>query len=186
MSATPRWLGPAAIGFFVGLPLLMAAVTVENLAAWSEAGAAAEAARERTAQIETRIRRLAAEQAARAGEGRGTEAASLYLDAAAPGLARAEMQRRLSALIDRAGGRLIEVRGEDEADDGRSVLLRASLDIGNDGLFDLLALIEAGMPLLTVEAINIRTQSGRAAAEEPQPTLRVALAVRGHRREGRS
>ncbi len=97
------------------------------------------------------------------------------------------MQRRLSALVDAAGGRLIEVRGEDEADDGRSVLLRASLDIANDGLFDLLATLEAGMPLLTVESINIRTQAGRgAASEDPQPTLRVALAIRGHRREGRT
>lgn len=190
--ALRRWLGPLSVAFFVGLPLLLAALTLDRLAAWWEAGRAVEENRTRITQIEARIRRLAAEQAKlREGEGADAGAAarthSVFLDAAAPGLARAEMQRRLSALVDAAGGRLIEVRGEDEADDGRSVLLRASLDIANDGLFDLLARIEAGMPLLTVEAINIRTQAGRAAAaDDPQPTLRVALAIRGHRREGRS
>ncbi|GAB6844416.1 general secretion pathway protein M [Methylorubrum rhodinum] len=201
MSADPRvspplrrWLGPIAVAVFVGLPLLLAALTLDRLAAWWDASDAVEESRTRIGQIEARIRRLAVEQA-RLREGRGegggegdvARTRSVFLDAAAPGLARAEMQRRLSALVDAAGGRLIEVRGEDEADDGRTVLLRASLDIGNDGLFDLLARIEAGMPLLTVESINIRTQAGRAAAaDDPQPTLRVALALRGHRREGRS
>ncbi|WP_232630725.1 type II secretion system protein GspM [Methylobacterium sp. Leaf118] len=181
-----RWLGPAALAVFVGLPLLLAAGTVSQVLAWQEAAAATEEARARIAGIEPRIRRLAAERSARNAE--GAEApSSVYLDAAAPGLARAELQRRLSALIDRAGGRLIETRGEDEADDGRSVLLRASLDIDHDGLFALLAAVEAGMPLLTVEAITIRTQqAGRGVGEEPHPGLRVALAVRGHRREGRS
>lgn len=179
-----RWLGPAAVAVFVGLPLLLAAGTVSGLLAWRESAAATEEARERVAGIEGRIRRLAAERGAR---GSDTEAASVFLDAAAPGLARAELQRRLSDLIDRAGGRLIEVRGEDEADDGRSVLLRASLDIDHDGLFALLATVEAGMPLLMVESINIRTQqAGRGLGEETHPTLRVGLAVRGHRREGRS
>lgn len=188
-SALRRWIGPLSVAVFVGLPLLLAALTLDRLAAWWEASDGIEENRTRTTQIEARIRRLAAEQA-KAREGEGAEAAqtrSVFLDAAAPGLARAEMQRRLSALVDAAGGRLIEVRGEDEADDGRSVLLRASLDIANDGLFDLLATIEAGMPLLTVESINIRTQAGRGTAvEDPQPTLRIALAIRGHRREGRS
>lgn len=186
-----RWLGPISVAVFVGLPLLLAALTFDRLAAWWEAGSTADDHRVRIGQIEARIRRLAAEQAkARAGdasEGGEAPARSVFLDAVAPGLARAEMQRRLSAMVDVAGGRLIEVRGEDEADDGRSVLLRASLDIANDGLFDLLAAIEAGMPLLTVESINIRTQAGRGAVvDDPQPTLRVALAIRGHRREGRS
>jgi hypothetical protein len=205
MSADPRvspplrrWLGPIAVAVFVGLPLLLAALTLDRLAAWWDASDAVEESRTRIGQIEARIRRLAVEQARLReggeegggegeGEGKVARTRSVFLDAAAPGLARAEMQRRLSALVDAAGGRLIEVRGEDEADDGRTVLLRASLDIGNDGLFDLLARIEAGMPLLTVESINIRTQAGRAAAaDDPQPTLRVALALRGHRREGRS
>lgn len=184
-----RWLGPLSVAVFVGLPLLLAALTLDRLAAWWEASGASEENRARTTQIEARIRRLAAEQTKAGDRAEGTEAParSVFLDAAAPGLARAEMQRRLSALVDAAGGRLIEVRGEDEADDGRSVLLRASLDIAHDGLFDLLAGIEAGMPLLTVESINIRTQAGRgAAAEDPQPILRVALAIRGHRRESRS
>lgn len=188
-AALRRWIGPLSVAVFVGLPLLLAALTFDRLSAWWDATGTIEESRIRIGQIEARIRRLAAEQA-KAREAEGAEAIrthSIYLDAAAPGLARAEMQRRLSALVDAAGGRLIEVRGEDEADDGRSVLLRASLDIANDGLFDLLATLEAGMPLLTVESINIRTQAGRGAAvEDPQPTLRVALAIRGHRREGRT
>lgn len=176
-----RWFGPLAVALFVGAPLLLLTVTLTNLARWSEAGTEASAAAGHLAQVEARIRA----EAGRPVPTRG-DLSALYLTAETGSLARAELQQRLAGLVERAGGRLIEVRG-DEAPDAtaqRSIQLRLSLDIANDGLFDLLAAVERGVPLLTVEAINIRPVSGRAGAtEDADPVLRVALAVRGYRRE---
>lgn len=176
-----RWFGPLAVALFVGVPLLLLAVTITNLARWSEASAAATATAGHLAQVESRIRGEAGRPVLVRGD-----LSTLYLAAATGSLARAELQQRLVGLVERAGGRLIEVRG-DEAPDAaarRSIQLRLSLDIGNDGLFDLLAAVETGLPLLTVEAVNIRPAAGRnAGGEEADPVLRVALAVRGYRRE---
>lgn len=177
-----RWTGPAAIALFVGLPLLLVGLTLNNLARWFEAGSAAAEREGRVAAIQDRIRAGAVHRPGAAGD-----TGAIFLAATSPGLARAELQGRLVGLVERAGGRLIEVRGEDEREgpEALSVLLRASLDVDNAGLFDLIAAIEAGVPLLTVEGINIRTLPGRAGVEDPNPTLRVALAVRGHRKEPR-
>ncbi|WP_375462390.1 type II secretion system protein GspM [uncultured Methylobacterium sp.] len=175
-----RWFGPLAVALFVGAPLLLVALTLSNLVRWSEAGAAAAETRGHLAQLEDRIRA----EAGRAAPVRG-DMSTLYLTAGTGSLAHAELQQRLVGLVERAGGRLIEVRGDEapEAAAQRSILLRVSLDIGNDGLFDLLSGIEAGLPILTVEALNVRAASGRGAGDEADPTLRVALAVRGYRRE---
>ncbi len=176
-----RWFRPLAVGLFVGTPLLLLATTITNLARWSEAGAEANASALHLAQVETRIRA----EAGRPVPTRG-DLSALYLTAETASLARAELQQRLAGLVERAGGRLIEVRG-DEAPDAaaqRSIQLRLSLDIANDGLFDLLTAVETGLPLMTVEAVNIRPVSARSpGGEEANPTLRVALAIRGYRRE---
>lgn len=179
-----RWLGPASVAVFLGMPLVLAVLTLGHLGSWWDAHSGRAENEERIAELETRIRRLAMEQAGKAGKPDAGQA-SIYLAATAPGLARAELQQRIVALIEQAGGRLIEARGEDEPEAAASVLLRATLDIGNAGLFDLLAAIETGVPLLTVEGLNIRTQTGRGGAEAADPVLRVALAVRGHRKEAR-
>lgn len=176
-----RWFGPLAVALFVGAPLLLLTVTLTNLARWSEAGAEANASADHLAQVETRIRGEAGRPVPTHGD-----LSALYLTAETGSLARAELQQRLAGIVERAGGRLIEVRGDETSDMAaqRSIQLRLSLDIGNDGLFDLLAAVERGVPLLTVEAINIRPVSGRGgAAEDADPMLRVALAVRGYRRE---
>lgn len=177
------WFGPLAIALFVGVPLLLIAITLGNLARWSEAAAAAGQTADRVAQLEDRLRA----EAARSAPVRG-DTSALFLVAATGSLANAELQQRLVGLVERAGGRLIEVRG-DEASDARSttprsILLRLSLDIGNDGLFDLLSTIETGLPILTVEALNIRPVSGRTGGiDDAQPILRVALAIRGYQRD---
>lgn len=179
-ARTSRWFGAAAVALFVGVPLLVATLTIGNLARWSEAAALTDETNDRIAQIEIRIRA----QAARRESARG-DTATLFLSAATGSLARAELQQRLVGLVERAGGRLIEVRG-DEAPEGSptlSILMRLSLDIGNEGLFDLLAAIETGLPILTVEALNARPAAGRTAgSEEANPTLRVALAIRAYQR----
>lgn len=176
-----RWFRPLATALFVGAPLLLLALTAINLARWSEAGAEADASAAHLAQVEGRIRAEAGRQAPTRGD-----PSTLYLTAATVSLARAELQQRLAGTVERAGGRLIEVRGDETPDAAaqRSVQLRLSLDISNEGLFDLLAAVETGLPLLTIEALNIRPASGRnTGGAEAHPTLRVALAIRGYRRE---
>lgn len=176
-----RWFGPLAVALVIGTPLLFLSVMVANLLRWSDAAAGVDAAADHLARVEARIRA----EAGRPVPPRG-DLSTVYLTAGTNSLAHAELQQRLVIHVERAGGRLIEVRG-DEAPDAtspRSILLRLSLDIGNEGLFDLLLAIEAGLPLLTVDAVNIRPVSGRNAnSEEANPSLRVALAVRGHRKE---
>ena len=176
-----RWFGPLAVAFFVGTPLLLLAVTLTNLARWSEAGAEANASAGHLAQVESRIRAEAIRPVPTQGD-----FSALYLTAETGSLARAELQQRLASLVERTGGRLIEVRSDDTPDVAaqRSIQLRLSLDIVNEGLFDLLTAVETGLPLLTVEAVNIRPVSGRSPENnEANPTLRVALAIRGYRRE---
>ncbi|WP_018261735.1 type II secretion system protein GspM [Methylobacterium sp. WSM2598] len=204
MTETParRWLGPAALALFLGLPGLLAATTLANALRWSQA---AEAAGERGAQLarlEAKVRGLAAAPAAAPAE-----TASPFLEARSPSLARAELQTRLVALVERAGGRLIEVQVEEEpaAADPLSLLARVTLETRNPGLLDLLTAVENGRPLLTVEGLNLRPAQGhgaqgyggqgyggqgygsqaRGAAAEEDPMLRVALAVRGYRAEER-
>ncbi|KQP94625.1 MULTISPECIES: type II secretion system protein GspM [unclassified Methylobacterium] len=176
-----RWFGPLAVALFVGTPLLLLLVMLTNLARWSEAGDEATASAGYLAQVESRIRAEAVRSVPTEGD-----FSALYLTARTGSLARAELQQRLASLVERAGGRLIEVRSDDTPDltVQRSIQLRLSLDIGNDGLFDLLRAVETGLPLLTVEAANIRPVSGRLpGSDEANPTLRVALAIRGYCRE---
>ncbi|TXN15731.1 hypothetical protein FV219_02280 [Methylobacterium sp. WL122] len=178
-----RWFGPLAVALCVGIPLLLLAMTITNLARWSAANAEVNTAAGHLAQVESRIRA----EAGRPVPTRG-DFSALYLTAETGSLARAELQQRLAGLVERVGGRLIEVRGDETPDAAaqRSIQLRLSLDIGNEGLFDLLKAVETGLPLLTVEAVNIRPVSGHSAVgEEANPTLRVALAIRGYRRESK-
>lgn len=175
------WFGPAAIALFAGLPLVVGILTVGNLVHWVETGTATRDTLDRLAPLESRIRAQAGRAVPKPGD-----TASLFLDAGTGSLARAELQQRLVGLVERSGGRLIEVRGDEapEATAQRSITLRLSLDITNEGLFDLLAAVETGVPLLTVETLNIRPVPSRTSgSDEPNPTLRVALAIRGYQRE---
>ena len=178
-----RWFGPLAVALFVGIPIILLTLTLTNLARWSEASAATNATIGQLAQIEARIRT----EAGRPIPTRG-DLSALYLTAVTGSLARAELQQRLVGLVEHAGGRLIEVRGDEAPDPAAmdSIQLRLSLDIGNEGLFDLLRTIETGLPLLTIEALNLRPAPGRASgSEDANPALRVALAIRGYRREAK-
>ena len=60
-----------------------------------------------------------------------------------------------------------------------SVSLRATLDIDNNGLLQLLYILESGVPLLDVETISIRRVSGAADPASPD-LLRVEMTVRAH------
>ncbi|ACL56779.1 type II secretion system protein GspM [Methylobacterium nodulans] len=181
-SPSRRWLGPASLALFLGGPCLLLALTAGSAVRWLQA---AEAAAERGAQLarlESRVRSLAAAPASAPADD-----AALFLSAASPSLARAELQTRLAGLVERAGGRLVEMQIEDEmqAADPLSLLARLTLEARNPGLVDLLAALEAGRPLLTVEGLTIRPAQGRSAASEEDPVLRIALAVRGYRPEER-
>jgi general secretion pathway protein M len=182
-AAPPRrWLGPVALALCLGVPLLLLTVTVLNLLRWSEAGEALSERGAQLARLEAKVRGLAA-----APQAAPAATASPFLDAETPSLARAELQKRLVDLVERAGGRFVEVQMEDEPSpaDPKSLLARVTLDARNPGLVDLLAAIETGRPVLTVEGLNVRPAPNRTAGTEEDPVLRVAVAVRGYQREGK-
>jgi general secretion pathway protein M len=167
-----RW---GSLALFVGAPLLALSLTVLNLveAAESEAHAAQQEAL--FAQLQRRV-------AAGPANALPEDTSALYLKAASDGLAKAELQQHLVRLIAEKAGRLIETQGGDEPteEESRRVMVRVTLDVTNDGLFAILHGIETGLPLLTVEQMALRKLPGQGGGEDPDPVLRVSLAVVGH------
>ena len=178
-QGTPRHgIRLGALALFIGMPLLFSTLTLSNVVRWMEVRSNEQDLTKRLAQTESRVRVRAADSRT-APEG---DTAALFLAARGSTLARAELQQRLADLVERTGGRLIEVRGDEEPEAAASlsIPLRLSLDIGNDGLFELLIAIETGLPLLTVETLNVRPAPKRSTGPDPDPVLRIALVVRGY------
>ena len=178
-SEPVRWMRPAALLLFLGLPCLLAALTLANLVRWAQARDEQAEIAARVAEIEQRVRASAAARPTALDTGR------IYLGASVATLARAELQTRVVDLVERSGARLIEVRADEEApaDQPGGVVVRATFDTVQERLADLLAAVEGGLPLLGVAGLDVRFSREReAAAPTEDPPLRVALAVRGIRR----
>jgi general secretion pathway protein M len=173
-----RWAVAAAA---VALPLAALALTTLNVLEAADKTAVAERQEAALGPLERRVGDLGALVA------KPRDAAAIYLPGETPALARAELQRRLGAAVEAAGGRLIETqdpgeeRAEDAPADGR-VELRVTFDARNDSLLSLLHAIETGLPLLSVERIEARRLDSGEDADPEDPTLRIGLVVRGHRK----
>lgn len=173
-DAERRRLRLGGLALFLGLPALLLSLTVLNLAGAADSEARAARQEAVLEQIERRVR---------AGAGALTpDSSAIYLAASSESLAKAELQQLLVKLVAANAGRLIEAQGGDETgeEERRQVQVRVTLDITNDGLFDLLHGIETGVPLLSVEQVALRKLPGRSGGEDPDPVLRVSLAVAGH------
>ncbi|WP_245479763.1 type II secretion system protein GspM, partial [Hansschlegelia zhihuaiae] len=115
------------------------------------------------------------------------DARSIYLPGDGVELARAELQKLLVEAVSAADGKLIESqepgteRASDAPDDGR-VDLRVTFDATNDGLLDLIYGLETRLPLLTIERLETRRLDVTGEDDPEDPTLRVSLVVRGHRK----
>ncbi|MCJ2011906.1 type II secretion system protein GspM [Methylobacterium sp. J-076] len=181
VSASARWVGPAALVVFVALPCILAALTVANGLRWAEARMAQAGQAERVADIERRVRSSAVARPPALDMDR------IYLGATVATLARAELQTRVVDLVERSGSRLIEVRADEDApaDDPLSTTVRATFETVQDRLVDLLAAVEGGLPLLRVAGLDARLEQRRETFGPPNdPRLRITLTVRSYRKGG--
>ncbi len=179
-NATQLWRF-GAVALFFGLPLLLVALTVGNLA---EASASREVATKQGTTAAQIVKEVAKRQSRRL---QPQDTSTLYLAAASPSLARAELQERAGRSVEAAGGHLEEAQftstPEQEAEG--TVAIQLSLSIDNAGLRDLLYAIETATPLLdatdlSAKPIDAQNSSGTAG----KAGLHVDLTVQGHFRKG--
>ena len=170
-----------AVALFFGLPLLLLALAVGNIA---QASGSREIAAEQDATAAQIVREVAKRQAHRI---RPQDTGALYLTAASPSLARAELQDRAGRFVEAAGGHLEEAQftGSPEQEADGTVAIQLSLTIDNKGLRDLLYAIETATPLFDATDLSAKPIGARnnSAAGE-QDLLHVDLTVLGHFRKG--
>lgn len=173
---SPNIRRAAALALFLGLPALLGAVTATTVMETLVESAETEAKSNLLAQMQTQLK---ARQQSRTAS---RDVTPIYLASPSASLGRAELLSLLDRLIAAAGGRLIETQmvAEQGSEPPESIALQTTLDIGNDGLADLLHAIETGLPVLNVHEITVVRAPRR---EEAGPTLlRVTLVVHGYRK----
>ena len=170
-----------AVALFFGLPLLLLALAIGNLA---EASASREVAAKQDATAAQIVKEVAKRQAHRL---QPQDTTALYLTASSPTLARAELQERAGRFVQAAGGHLEEAQfiGTPEGEAEGTVAIQLSLTIDNAGLRDLLYAIETATPLLDATDLSARPIGAQNAMAAGQAgTLHVDLTIQGHFRKG--
>lgn len=171
-----------ALALFCGLPLLLAALAIDDLV---EASTATAVAARQTATAAQIVKQVAGRQARRS---QPQDTSSLFLSADSASLGRAELQERTDRFVKEAGGHLEEAQftstPEQEAEG--SVAIQLSLTIDNSGLRDLLYAVETATPLLEATDLSARPAGSPASGgEAPAALLQVELTVVGHLRKGK-
>ena len=169
-----------AVALFFGLPLLLLALAIGNLAQ-------ASASREMTAKQDATAAQIEREVAKRqAHRPQPQDMSALYLAAASPSLARAELQERAARFVEAAGGHLEEAQftssPEQEADG--IVAIQLSLTIDNRGLRDLLYAIEIATPLFEAPDLSAKPIGAQNIMAGQASLLHVDLTVQGHFKKG--
>lgn len=165
----------------VALPLAALAFAIVGFLQASDASDLADRQALTVEALERRVARLDDNADAR------RDASAIYLQGEGVELARAELQKILVGAVADADARLIETQepgsdlDPDAPDDGR-VELRITFDARNDALLDVLHGLETRLPLLTIERLEARRLDSGGAENPEDPTLRVGLVVRGHRK----
>lgn len=170
-SQTPRSRLAALLMFF-GLPALLLTLSALNVFQIDDNSIAA---REKEFQLSALMRRLTTP----AKDGKPLDLSGIYLSGGSATLASANLQQHLVRSISKASGKLIETSVSEMGDDPAEtpdmrVGIKASLDIDNDGLLNLLHGLEAGLPLVFVDRISIRRLPGDDASKGAD-ALRVDL-----------
>ncbi|GBD50532.1 type II secretion system protein GspM [Methylopila sp. Yamaguchi] len=160
------------------LPLAAIVLSVLNVLQATEVDRLAAGQEAIVAQLERRV------AAAGGPTSTAIDASAIYVPGATPALAKAALQRLLTDAVEATGGRLIEAQdveapgqAQDLVDD--RVRLRVTFDTRNGPLLELLRRIETGLPLLTVERLEIRRLDAAADADPDDPTLRVGVVING-------
>lgn len=186
MSAEPdggsRPLRRTATGALaIALPLGALVFAVVTFLQASETSALADRQSATVSALERRVAQLGDRRAG------ALDASAIYLPGDGPEIARAELQKLLVEAVTAAEGRLIETQepgaglASDAPDDGR-IELRVSFDASNNGLLDLVYGLETRLPLLTIVRLETRRLDAGGDEDLEDPTLRISLVVRGHRK----
>lgn len=156
-----------AVLLFIGLPVVLAALTVLNMLQIADDSVIASGKEQQVFLMNKRL-------TAPAADGKPVDLSSIYVTGTSRTLASADLQRQIVNSISAATGRLIETVTVD-VDDTEKIQLKVTLDIDNDGLLSLLYGLESGLPLIDVETLSVRMLSG--SAEGGTETLRVEMTV---------
>jgi hypothetical protein len=157
MNAVVR--GPArsrisGLLLFLGVPAILLTFAALNVL---ETEDSTFMAREKEFQLTSLMRRITAP----ARDGKPLDLSQIYFAAGTPTLASAALQQRIVQSVGDASGKIIETTSLDAGEDAAAssnqrVEIRASFDIDNDGLLELLHGLETGLPLVFVDKISIR------------------------------
>ena len=169
-----------ALVLFLGLPLVLGGLAIENLA---EASQSDELTARKTATTKAIVAQV---EKHRAHHTKPVDTNSLYLASTSASLARADVQALATRLVGEAGGRVVETQLVEtpEQDADGTVAIEVSLDIDNKGLRDLLYAVESGLPLLTVSDLSVQPASAQGDESGAAPgQLKVQMSVQGHWRK---
>ncbi len=171
-----------ALSLFCGVPLLLAALAINDLV---EASAVRGVAAKQNATAAQIVQQVAKRQARQL---QPQDTSSLFLSAASASLGRAELQERTDRFVKAAGGHLEEAQftSSPEQEAEGSVAIQLSLTIDNSGLRDLLYAVETATPLLEATDLSARPANAQTSGGEgPAKLLQVDLTVEGHLRKGK-
>lgn len=177
----PHLRRTATVALALALPVALVVLAGVNFLQASETSALADRQAGTVTVLERRVSRLAQ------GADAKRDASAIFLAGDGAEIARAELQKLLVDAVAAANGRLIESQepgqqlAADAPDDGR-IELRVTFDAKNDGLLDLVYGLETRLPLLTIERLETRRLDASGDENAEDPTLRVGLVVRGHRK----
>ncbi|MDP1906735.1 MAG: type II secretion system protein GspM, partial [Hyphomicrobium sp.] len=110
---------------------------------------------------------------------------TLLLDGDTAGIAGANLQKLISDIVLEHGGAASSLQLLAMSEDGSLVRigLRLSINVGIDGLRDIVHGIETGNPLLFIDDLSVRAVEDRAGGTDPHylGPLDVTLQVSGFR-----
>lgn len=170
-----------AVCMFIGIPLLLAALTALNLVQFGDDTLAIA---EKQGQIAALVRRLNTKPEA----GKSRDLAAIYVSGTSRSLAGAALQQYMVEAVSASSSHLIEIASMDQEtsdneDEAHTIRLKTTLDTDNQGLLKLLYRLESGLPLLDVETLSVRRLAGSDDGKSEK--LRVEIGVRGKWRQGK-
>lgn len=167
----------SAVLVFIGLPVILTGLGVLNFLDAADAGFDAAAKK-------IQITALAGRLAAAAKRDKPQNRSAIYIEGASRSLASANLQQLLVDATSASSGHLIETSTVDPTDSDNPdradiVEIKATLDIDNGGLLQLLYRIETGVPLLDVDTLSMRRLNASDGDKAKAVMLRIDLAVKG-------
>ena len=166
-----------AMACFIGAPALLVVLTALN-------GLHVHESRSAAADMEIQLSAIQRRLNAPATDGKPVDISRIYLAGATRTLAIATLQQYVTAAASATAGSLIETAPVEPGSTGvvpdlGEVRLRATLDIDNNGLLQLLFILESSVPLIDIETLSIRHISA-GVNNQTEDKLRVYMQVRGY------